>query len=356
VRRWYDYWRERPGTGDRVNAGGVNIIFSDSNTHFRGEENYRRSGEVDAMRIPKDGYFANQVMWDGWVDVERPRTHIIGHWNYAAGVEKNVYVVSSADKVELFVNGQSKGFGEQSYRFLYTFANIKWQPGTVKAVAYDSRGQKVSEVELKTVGTPAAVHLKARTGPQGLLANGSDLALVDVEVVDAEGNRCPTALNMIHFDLKGPAEWRGGIAQGPENYILSKDLPVEGGVNRVILRAGPQVGKIVLTATSEGLQPASVALVSAPVGVTGGLSLEDRHTGLQSYLERGPTPGGASFLASSSTVQIAAATAGANSDRVMQSFDDNETSHWRTTESWIRRGSNTYLIIRPRPMNSSLNS
>jgi len=35
---------------------------------------------------------------------------------------------------------------------------------------------------------------------------------------------------MIHFDLKGPAEWRGGIAQGPENYILSKDLPVEGGV------------------------------------------------------------------------------------------------------------------------------
>src|SRR3989442_3973507 len=33
VTRWYDYWRERPGTGERVNAGGVNIIFSDSNTH-----------------------------------------------------------------------------------------------------------------------------------------------------------------------------------------------------------------------------------------------------------------------------------------------------------------------------------
>ncbi len=44
VTRWYDYWRERPGTGKRVNAGGVNIIFSDSNTHHRGAENYRRSG------------------------------------------------------------------------------------------------------------------------------------------------------------------------------------------------------------------------------------------------------------------------------------------------------------------------
>src|SRR5438067_2717576 len=79
VMRWYDYWRERPGTGERVSAGAVNIIFSDSNTHFRGAENFRRSGEVDAMRLPKDGYFAHQVMWDGWVDVEHPRIHIIGH-------------------------------------------------------------------------------------------------------------------------------------------------------------------------------------------------------------------------------------------------------------------------------------
>src|SRR2546423_14317007 len=120
VARWYDYWRERPGTGDRVSSGGVNIIFSDSNTHHRGAENYRRSGEVDAVRLPKDGYFANQAMWDGWVDVERPRTHIIGHWNYAPGTKKNIYVVSSAEKVELFINGASRGFGAQSSRFLFT--------------------------------------------------------------------------------------------------------------------------------------------------------------------------------------------------------------------------------------------
>ncbi|MDQ3813291.1 MAG: beta-galactosidase, partial [Armatimonadota bacterium] len=44
VERWYDYWRERPGTGARVNGGGVNIVFSDTNTHSRGESNYRTSG------------------------------------------------------------------------------------------------------------------------------------------------------------------------------------------------------------------------------------------------------------------------------------------------------------------------
>lgn len=222
VQRWFDYWRERPGTGDRVNAGGVNIIFSDSNTHFRGEENYRRSGEVDAMRIPKDGYFAHQAMWDGWVDVERPHIHILGHWNYQPRVKKNVYVVSSAEKVELFRNGVSQGFGEQSYRFLYTFAGMEWQPGLLRAVGYDAFGNKLCETELVTAGPPAAIRLTAHTGPPGLLANGSDLALVDVEVVDAEGRRCPTALTPIHFELDGPAEWRGGIAQGPGNYILSR--------------------------------------------------------------------------------------------------------------------------------------
>ena len=65
VIRWNEYYEERPGTGTRVSAGGVNIIFSDSNTHHRGEENYRRSGEVEAMRIPKDAFFAHKVMWDG---------------------------------------------------------------------------------------------------------------------------------------------------------------------------------------------------------------------------------------------------------------------------------------------------
>ncbi|MDO7785599.1 DUF4982 domain-containing protein, partial [Escherichia coli] len=77
----------------------------------RGAENYRRSGEVDAMRIPKDAFFAHKVMWDAWVDVEKPAAHIIGHWNYQPGVRKPVHVVSSAEAVELFLNGRSLGRG-----------------------------------------------------------------------------------------------------------------------------------------------------------------------------------------------------------------------------------------------------
>ena len=138
--RWFDYWRERPGTGDRVSSGGVKIIFSDTNTHFRGVENYRRSGVTDAMRIPKDPFFAHQVMWDGWVDIENPRIHIIGHWNYKEGIVKPVYVVSSAEKVELFLNGTSLGYGNRDHHFLYTFENVAFAAGKLEAVGYDENG------------------------------------------------------------------------------------------------------------------------------------------------------------------------------------------------------------------------
>ena len=342
VVRWYDYWRERPGTGRRVNAGGVNIIFSDSNTHHRGAENYRRSGEVDAMRIPKDGYFANQVMWDGWVDVEHPGIYIIGHWNYAPATKKNVYVVSSADKVELFLNHKSLGFGEQSSRFLYTFKAVEWQPGTLRAVGYDARGAQLAEAIKKTAGTPVAIRLTPRTGPNGLNADGADLALVDVEVVDAEGNRCPTALNLITFSVTGPAAWRGGIAQGPDNYILAKSLPVEGGINRVIVRSFTRAGQIIVSAKSDGLKSASVQISSHTMTIADGLGLsfEMPDNNLLSYLGRGPTPAGESVMLTRVAIPITSATAGVNNDKATASWDDNEATSWsndgKLVSAWIR--------------------
>ena len=96
VRRWHDYWVVRPGMGKRVSSGGVKIIFSDTNTHFRGESSYRTSGVTDAMRLPKDSYYAHQVMWNGWVEPETPQVHIMGHWNYPEGTVKPVYVVSNS--------------------------------------------------------------------------------------------------------------------------------------------------------------------------------------------------------------------------------------------------------------------
>lgn len=339
VVRWYDYWKERPGTGTRVSSGGVNIVFSETNTHHRGAENYRRSGEVDALRIKKENFYAHQVMWNGWVDAEKPGIHIIGHWNYNDTTVKNMYVVSSAEKVELFVNNKSLGFGEQSSRFLYTFKNVHWQKGTIKAIGYDAVGKQICIAQKSTAGEPVALRLKAITHPKGMQANGHDLALVEVEVIDANGNCCPVAMNMIHFKLNGEAEWRGGMAQGPDNFVLSKSLPVECGVNRVLIRSTTKAGLIALSATADGLKPADLKLQTKAVIVENGLSKLLPSYGLTGNLQRGTTPSTPSFVQTRNAVTIVKAIAGAHSDSAFASFDDNELSDWyndgNLSTAWI---------------------
>lgn len=339
VKRWFEFWNERPGTGKRVSSGGVNIIWSESNTHHRGEENFRRSGEVDAMRIKKQNFFAHQVMWNGWVVPEKQSLHIVGHWNYAPGVKKDIYVISTSEKVELKVNGKSLGFGTKSDGFLFTFKNIEWKAGNISAVGYDGNNKQICTNSIQTVGAPAALRLTQIKRPTDFVANGQDLALVEVEVVDAKGNRVPTALNMIHYTLDGPAEWRGGIAMGPDNYVLAKSFPVEGGVNRFLIRSTTTPGTITIKATSEGLKAATLTLATKPFKVENGLATTLPAAGLPSILDRGPTPSTPSYTMTRTPLAIVGATAGANADSASFSFDDNELSDWvndgKLSTAWI---------------------
>ena len=339
VIRWFDYWRERPGTGDRVSSGGVKIIFSDTNTHYRGVENYRRSGVTDAMRIPKDPFYAHQVMWDGWVDVENYHTHIVGHWNYEPGVVKPVYVVSNTDSVALFFNGKPMGQAQRDYHFLFTFDKIAFTPGVLEAVGYND-GKEAARMQLRTAGKPAKLKLAAIQHPKGWKADGADLVLLQVEVADAEGNRCPLANDLIHFTVEGPAEWRGGIAQGPDNYILSEKLPVECGVNRALLRSSVTAGKVVVRAEAEGLASASLELVSSPVEVQNGLSTYIPGDDLEGSLDRGETPLSPSYIDRAVDVAVLSAEAGINTEEACKSCDDNELSEWKNdgkaSTAWIK--------------------
>jgi len=355
VRRWYDYWRERPGTGTRVSSGGVKIVFSDTNTHHRGESNYRTSGVTDAMRIPKDAFFVHQVMWNGWVEPETPKTYIIGHWNYDASVVKPVYVVSTADAVELFLNGRSLGKGKQRYRYLFTFENVPFEPGTLEAVASDG-----SRYKLETAGEPYQLKLTAIENPEGTKADGADMVLFQVEVLDKQGRRCPLDDRMVNFELKGEAQWVGGIAvrnnqslQRPDdnrpegildaaatknisdNYVGATSLPVECGVNRVLVRTTTKAGVIRLTAQAEGLTKAEIKVKTKRVKSDDLLP----QLSLKGSLVRGETPLTPSYTELASGVKIVSAKAGYDSDHASRSFDDNELSEWkndgRLSTAWI---------------------
>jgi beta-galactosidase len=113
-----------------------------------------------------------------------------------------------------------------------------------------------------------------RTGPNGLQADGSDVALVDFEVVDADGNRCPTDEARVDFAVDGPAVWRGGFCSDQLNTTNNLYLDTECGINRVAVRSTMTPGDITLTATRDGLTPATVTIPSHATEIKDGLETE----------------------------------------------------------------------------------
>ena len=145
----------------------------------------------------------------------------------------------------------------------------------------------VANYTLTTAGPPAAIKLTLHTAPGGMRADGEDMALIDVEVVDAKGNRCPTDDARVDFtwsstgraiSATGPAIWRGGYNSGKINSTNNLYLNTEDGINRVAMRSTLQAGSVTLTATRQGLKPATVSFDTKPVEITDGLSQEEEVT------------------------------------------------------------------------------
>ena len=271
VNRYWSYWINRISNTDPAHAkwsGYASIYFFDSNADGRQQssETCRVSGKVDAVRLPKEIYYAYRVMQS-----EQPEIHILGHWNYPPETKKTIYVIANVPSVELFLNGQSIGVNRQpTDGFVYAFPEVQYQSGMLKAVGQKD-GKVVCQYELTTAGPPTRIKLTPILGPQGLQADGQDVALFDVEVVDSNGRRCPTDDDRVDFTCTGPAIWRGGYNSGKINSTNSLYVNTECGINRVALRSTLTSGKITVTATRPGIEPATVTVEAKPVKIVEGL-------------------------------------------------------------------------------------
>lgn len=79
------YFKDRVNgrSGNNYYAAAAALCWTDSNQHARTtySENGRMSGRVDAIRLPKESFYAYQVMQQESVDGEN-QVHLVGHWNY----------------------------------------------------------------------------------------------------------------------------------------------------------------------------------------------------------------------------------------------------------------------------------
>ena len=271
VSRYWSYWINRISNSNPAHAkwsGYASIYFFDSNADGRQQssETCRVSGKVDAVRLPKEIYFAHRVMQS-----EQPDMHILGHWTYPADTHKTVYVIANTQSVELLLNDKSIGLNSNSTDgYVFAFPAVQFEPGELKAVGRNE-DKIVCQSELTTAGPPAKIKLTPIVGPHGLQADGQDVALFDVEVVDSYGRRCPTDDDRVDFTCTGPAIWRGGYNSGKINSTNSLYVNTECGINRVALRSTLTSGKITVTATRPGIESATVTVEAKPVKIVEGL-------------------------------------------------------------------------------------
>lgn len=272
AKRYHAYMLNRIDHRDPAHAkwsAYASIYWSDSDADGRQQSSavLRVSGKVDAVRLPKEAYYAYRAMQS-----DTPDLHILGHWTYPAGTKKTVYVIANhCDAVELFLNGRSLGKSDTATDgYVYAFPDVSFAPGVLRAVGL-SHGQPVAEQQLKTAGPAKAIRLTAHTGPGGLAADGADVAFVDVEAVDADGNRCPTDEARVDFSVTGPAVWRGGINSAKLDSTNNLYLETECGINRVFLRSTLTAGTIAVKATRAGLDAGTATIESHPVPISVGL-------------------------------------------------------------------------------------
>jgi len=213
-------------------------------------------GFMDICGFPKDSYYYYQAWW-----TDKPVLHLFPHWNWPGreGQEISVWVQSNCQEVEVFLNGVSQGRQTvKSYRHLEW--KLKYAPG--KLVAKGLRNGQPIEAVLETTGAPAEIRLIPDRSV--LAADNADLAVVGVEVLDAQGRVVPVADNKITFTVTGPAKLIGVGNGDPSSHEPDKSdsRSAFNGLAQAIVQTTLQTGRIVFAAQSPGLKPASVLLDS----------------------------------------------------------------------------------------------
>jgi beta-galactosidase len=182
------------------------------------------------------------------------------HWNWPGkeGQEIKVIVFGNCQRVELFRNGQSLGTKDMP-RNAHLEWSVEYSPGALSAKGYDG-GRVTASALVQTTGVPSALRLAADRPV--ISADGEDLALVEVDVLDANGLVVPTADNRIRFSVQGPGQIVGVGNGDPGDHDPDKAdfRRAFNGKCLVLIGGAEKTGAIHLTAASDGLQTASLAL------------------------------------------------------------------------------------------------
>ncbi|MFV0592048.1 MAG: DUF4982 domain-containing protein [Draconibacterium sp.] len=222
-------------------------------------------GICDLAGLPKDRYYLYRSRWN----TKNPTLHILPHWNWKdrEGETTPVFVYTSYNSAELFVNGKSMGVKKKNNdshlnRNRLMWMDVKYEPGTIKVVALDDSGKPLSETEIHTSGAPH--HMVLEADKKTISADGKDLSYITVSVVDKDGNLCPDADNQLSFTVSGAGKFKV-VCNGDATSLEMFHLPTMKTFNGklvVTVESNKDSGIIKLEAKGEGLETGKIEINS----------------------------------------------------------------------------------------------
>lgn len=235
-------------------------------------------GIVDLAGLPKDRYYLYRSHWNSGEET----LHILPHWNWEGreGEVTPVFVYTNYPSAELFINGKSQGVRtkdmsvtvensadeesaknfKRQKRYRLMWMDTKYEPGTVKVVAYDKDGKAVAEKEIHTAGKPHHIELVADRSV--IAADGRDLSFVTVKVVDKDGNLCPNVQDLVKFKVKGKGWYRVGANGNPASLDLFHvpQMHLFNGMMTAVVQSTDEAGEITLEATMRGVKKGKITI------------------------------------------------------------------------------------------------
>lgn len=213
------------------------------NSHF---------GILDVCGFPKNIYYYYKSWW-----TNEDILHISPHWNWPDKVGKpiDVWINSNAEQVELFLNGKSLG-QKTMERNSHLQWNVLYEPGILEAIGYKN-GKKITA---KVETTEQTSQVVISTDKTILNADGKDVTVINISIVDEKGREVPTANNMISFTITENAKIIGVGNGDPSSHEPDKcathswQRSAFNGKCQVIIQAGKNTGEVTFEAKSIGLK------------------------------------------------------------------------------------------------------
>ncbi len=254
--RWWNIYASRPFlTGGFVWTG---FDYRGEPTPYRWPDINSNFGIMDMCGFPKNNFYYYQSWWSS-----KNVLHIFPHWNWKGkeGQPIDVWCFSNSDSVELLLNGKSLGT-KVMRRYSHLEWKVNYEPGTLEAHGW--RDGRMFIAREKTTGAPYAV--KLTPDRDSIRADGEDVSVVTVTVVDSLGREVPTADNLVHFTAEGKGEIIG-VGNGdpschePDKYLDGNyQRSLFNGKCEVIILSDRSAGAITLEATGDGLKMAKLTI------------------------------------------------------------------------------------------------